>query len=159
MVLNGTVNARRYIDDILGPYVIPYAGAISEEFVLIDDNATAHRARIVIQYREDQGVERMYWSARSPDINLIEHAWDMLQRRICARQHKPATRNELAVALIEECGLIPQRDMIKLIRSFQTRVRELFVHAEVISVSDIGPFSVLARKSEMFTPPTYVQPH
>ena len=67
----------------------------------------------------------MYWPARSPDINPIEHAWDMLQRRVCARQYKPATRNELAAALIEEWGLIPQRDMKKLIRSFQTRCREV----------------------------------
>ena len=91
----------------------------------MDDNATAHRAKIVIQYLEVQGVERIYWPARSPDINLIEHAWEMLQRHVCARQHKPATRNERAAALIEEWGLIPQRDMKKLIRSFQTRVREV----------------------------------
>ena len=31
VVLNGTINGRRYIDDILGPYIIPYAGAIGEE--------------------------------------------------------------------------------------------------------------------------------
>ena len=128
VVLNGTVNAQRYIDDVLGPYVILYAGAIGEEFVLMDDNATAHLARIVIQYLEDQGVERMYWPSRSPDINPIEHAWDVLQLHVCAWQHKPATRNELAAARIEEWGLIPQRDMKKLIRSFQTRVREV-IHA------------------------------
>lgn len=123
--MNGTVNARRYIDEILAPYVIPYAGAIGQEFVLMDDNATAHRARVVNQYLDDQGVERMDWPARSPDINPIEHAWDMLQRRISARQRKPSTRAELAAALVEEWALIPQGDIRNLICSFPTRVREV----------------------------------
>ena len=91
----------------------------------MDDNATAHRARIVNQYIDDQGVERMEWPARSPDMNPIEHAWDMLQRRVSARQRQPSTRNELVAALTEEWGLIPQRDIKKLIRSFQTRVIEI----------------------------------
>ena len=57
---NGTVNGQRYRDEILAPYVVPYAGAVGQEFILMDDNATAHRARIVNAYLEDQGIHRMY---------------------------------------------------------------------------------------------------
>ena len=39
---NGTVNGQRYRDEILAPYVVPYAGAVVQEFILMDDNATAH---------------------------------------------------------------------------------------------------------------------
>ena len=56
-------------------------------------------------------------------MNPIEHAWDTLQRRISARQRKPSTRPELAVALAEELARIPQRDIQKLITSFRTRLR------------------------------------
>ena len=47
---------------------------------MMDDNARPHRARVVNQYLEQEGIERMNWPARSPDLNPIEHAKDMLQR-------------------------------------------------------------------------------
>nr|KAG5705712.1 hypothetical protein BaRGS_026651 [Batillaria attramentaria]KAG5705713.1 hypothetical protein BaRGS_026652 [Batillaria attramentaria] len=64
---NGTLTAIRYRDEILGPVVRPYAGAIGPEFILMDDNARPHRARIVDQYLEEESMERMEWPARSPD--------------------------------------------------------------------------------------------
>ncbi|GFT05170.1 transposable element Tcb2 transposase [Trichonephila clavipes] len=44
----GTVTGFcRYRDEILDPYVRPYAAAIGNDFILMDDNARPHRARIV----------------------------------------------------------------------------------------------------------------
>ncbi len=123
--MEGTVTSQRYRDEILSPYVVPYAGAVGQDFILMDDNATAHRARIVNAFLGDQGIERMDWPARSPDLNPIEHVWDMLQRRIQARIQKPTTRIELANALVQEWELIPLADIHMLIRSFPTRLQEV----------------------------------
>ncbi|GFW70613.1 DDB1- and CUL4-associated factor 13 [Trichonephila clavipes] len=49
----GTVTGLRYRDEILDPYVRPYAAAIGNDFILMDDNARPHRARIVEEYLED----------------------------------------------------------------------------------------------------------
>ncbi|GFW05521.1 transposable element Tcb2 transposase [Trichonephila clavipes] len=46
----GTVTGLRYRDEILDPYVRPYAAAIGNDFILMDDNARPHRARIVEEY-------------------------------------------------------------------------------------------------------------
>ncbi|GFV93395.1 transposable element Tcb2 transposase [Trichonephila clavipes] len=43
----GTVTGLRYRDETLDPYVRPYAAAIGNDFILMDDNARPHRARIV----------------------------------------------------------------------------------------------------------------
>ncbi|GFV39259.1 transposable element Tcb2 transposase [Trichonephila clavipes] len=67
----GTVTGLRYRDEILDPYVRPYAAAIGNDFILMDDNARPHRAGIVEEYLEDHGLERMEWPARSPDLNPI----------------------------------------------------------------------------------------
>ena len=43
---NGTLTtALRYVNEILDVYVHPYADAVGENFILMDDNARAHRAR------------------------------------------------------------------------------------------------------------------
>ena len=45
-------------------------------FILIDDNARPHRAHVVTDYLENETIE---WPSCSPDMNPIEHGWDMLQ--------------------------------------------------------------------------------
>ncbi|GFW71248.1 transposable element Tcb2 transposase [Trichonephila clavipes] len=53
----GTLTGVRYQDEILDPYVRPYAGAIGNDFILMDDNARPHRAVIVEEYLEGLGLE------------------------------------------------------------------------------------------------------
>jgi hypothetical protein len=49
----------RYRDEILAPIVRLYAGANGDDFILMDDNATPHRARIVNEYLQQETIERM----------------------------------------------------------------------------------------------------
>ena len=88
---NGTLTAERYVNEILDVHVRPYAGAIGPDFILMDDNARAHRARITNRYLEQAAIVRFDWLERSPDLNPIEHPWDMLQKAISSRQVQPAT--------------------------------------------------------------------
>ncbi|GFY27444.1 transposable element Tcb2 transposase [Trichonephila clavipes] len=57
---------------------------------------------------EAETIQRMEWPACSPDLNPIEHVWDMFGRRIAARPRPPATVRDLEIALLAEWNSIPQ---------------------------------------------------
>ncbi|GFW33946.1 transposable element Tcb2 transposase [Trichonephila clavipes] len=120
----GTVTGLRYRDEILDPYVRPYAAAIGNYFILMDDNARPHRARIVEEYLEDHGLERMEWPARSPDLNLIEHLWDYLGREVAALNPPPRSLHELKQGLLCVWSSLPIPVSDNLINSMGNRCRQ-----------------------------------
>ncbi|GFU92396.1 transposable element Tcb2 transposase [Trichonephila clavipes] len=73
VVANGTMTGQRYIDEVLLPHVRLFRGAVGDKFVFMDDNATCHRTLAVQEYLDSEGIQRLVWPARSPDLNPIEN--------------------------------------------------------------------------------------
>ena len=117
----GVLTAERYRDEVLDPHVRLFAGAVGDGFILMDDNARPHTARIVQEYLEMEGIERLDWPSRSPDLNPIEHMWNELQIRISARHVQPRSLQELGAMLIQEWNNIPERVVRNLIGSMRRR--------------------------------------
>ncbi|GFU00952.1 DDE_3 domain-containing protein [Trichonephila clavipes] len=59
-----------------------------------------HRARIVEEYLEDHGLERMEWPARSPDLNPIEHLLGLSWQRGCCFKSSSRSLHELKQGLL-----------------------------------------------------------
>ncbi|GBN09562.1 hypothetical protein AVEN_143850-1 [Araneus ventricosus] len=76
--------------------------------IFMDDNACPHRARLLQSYLESETIPQMAWPARSPDLNPIEHVWDILGRRIAGCSVPPSTLHQLQQALLQEWALLPQ---------------------------------------------------
>ncbi|XP_035211641.1 transcriptional enhancer factor TEF-1-like [Stegodyphus dumicola] len=79
----GSVNAQRYRQEILKPYVRIFRSAVCLELILMDDNARSHRPRVVDDYMESKGIRRMDLPAKSPDLNPIKLAWDVPGKGYC----------------------------------------------------------------------------
>ncbi|GFW87764.1 transposable element Tcb1 transposase [Trichonephila clavipes] len=106
-----------YRDVILEQHVRLFRGALGAEFLFMDGNARPHRASIVDEYHQSEDITRMDWLAYQLDLNAIEHVWDMLGRRIAARQSPPTCLPELQRALLDEWCNIPQDQIDNLILS------------------------------------------
>lgn len=118
-----TMNAEIYRDEVLDPHVKLFRGAVGDNFLLMDDNARPHRADLVNEYLETEGIQRMEWPAYSPDLNPIENMWDALGRRLACRQPPPTTLRELKKAIIHEYTLLPQALLNNLIHSMENRCK------------------------------------
>ncbi|GFW93254.1 transposable element Tcb2 transposase [Trichonephila clavipes] len=104
-------------DEIFRPIAVPYAAAIGDAFILMDDNCGPHCANLVEDFFFEEGIVRMEWSACSPDMNPIQHVWDALGRRVAGHQPPPQTLQELERALLEEWDRIPHLVINSLIDS------------------------------------------
>ncbi|KAL1274382.1 hypothetical protein QQF64_027196 [Cirrhinus molitorella] len=120
VVIAGNLNALRYREDILLPHVVPFMHT-HPDMILQQDNATSHTARSVREFLHDSNVNVLPWPAKSPDLNPIEHVWDLLDRRVRARAIPPRNAQELAGALVEERGNISQQELTNLVQSMRRR--------------------------------------
>jgi transposase len=118
--LHGSVNALQYSDVLHGFFT---TADLPAHCIFQQDNAPIHRAWMTTQMLEDLEVQLLPWPSRSPDLNPIEHVWDILGRRM---QHRsPGNLNQLFEALQEEWDAIPQDDLDRLISSMPRRVGEV----------------------------------
>uniref|UniRef100_A0AAZ3SNH4 Tc1-like transposase DDE domain-containing protein n=1 Tax=Oncorhynchus tshawytscha TaxID=74940 RepID=A0AAZ3SNH4_ONCTS len=91
------------------------------DMTLQHDNATSHTARSVRDFLQDRNVSVLPWPAKSPDLNPIEHVWDLLDWRVRARFIPPRNIWELASALVEEWGNISQQELANLVQYMSRR--------------------------------------
>ncbi|GFT25264.1 transposable element Tcb2 transposase [Trichonephila clavipes] len=90
VVANGTMTGQRYIDEVL----LPLSDCLDSE-----------------------GIQRLVWPARSPDLNPIENVWE-----VAGRNYPPTNKNTLIRALTEEWDKLPQQLLDNVVQSMVRRV-------------------------------------
>ena len=110
---------------------------MSHDWILQHDNDPKHRAAIVANWLNRNGVERLHWSSFSPDLSPIEHLWDEVERQLKKKQ--PKSQNKLKESLIVVWHEIELPTLKKLVDSVPNRFNEVIrtkgVSNEILTMS------------------------
>jgi len=134
VIIDGKLNAQTYMEDILGPHVVPLLQTHNVITMLQQDNATSHVAGVNLE--KNHNIDFIDdWPSKSPDLNPIEHLWDNLDRRVRRRPNPPNNVNKLRAALLEEWNNIPQADINKLVLSMRRRCQAVSIAHTLLIVN------------------------
>ncbi|GBO18416.1 Transposable element Tcb2 transposase [Araneus ventricosus] len=120
-----SLNAIQYVElmgDHLHPFMLychPHGNGAFQQ-----DNCTSHRSRLATAWLDEHSSDFsvMNWPPRTPDLNSIEHLWDILEKGVKAHHTTPATLTELWTALADIWQAIPVERFRKLVESMPRRV-------------------------------------
>ena len=110
---------RGILQNTIVPFARHYFG---DNYRYQDDNATPHRARVVLDFLQLGNVTKMEQPPRSPDCNPIEHLWDELGRAISSMDNPPQNLDELRQALLDKWAQIPVQRLQRLVASMPRRL-------------------------------------
>jgi transposase len=118
-IVQGTLNAVKYRDDIHDPIALPFLQQRNFDNVFQHGNTRCHVAHFCQEYLIQNHICVLPWPALSPNMSPIEHLWDELGRRVRHRQNPPETLQELLDALVHEWNNIPHAFIQRLIGSIR----------------------------------------
>ena len=101
---------------------IEYYGLDRDNIIFQQDNDSKHTSGLAKQWFQDHGIDVLLWPPQSPDLNPIEHLWEILKRRLASYERAPGGILELWERVQDEWEKIDIEICQKLIESLPKRV-------------------------------------
>ena len=122
-----TMNSDVYIDvlgDNLMPLIEDVYWANNRTVLFQQDNAACHTSKKAMDWFFEQGVAVLPWPAKSPDMNVIEHVWAILVKRVYHNYRQFESRADLKEALTYEWEKLEMDTIRNLISSMPRRLAD-----------------------------------
>jgi len=121
-IYSGRMDQYLYIDTLEN-------GLMSSVELLVDsdhhwifqqDNAPCYKSKFVKEYFDENHINVMPWPARSPDLNPIEHVWNLIDKKLIGK--RLSNLAELELAIVKEWNDIEASVCVNLIESMPRRI-------------------------------------
>lgn len=96
-------------------------GLDKRSFYFQQDNDPKHKSKLVMEWLLYRVPHQLHSPPQSPDMNPIEHVWELLEKRI--RVHNITSKDSLKQALITEWNKITPQEIEKLVLSMKNRLQ------------------------------------
>lgn len=125
--IDGNMKSKDYVN-MLSTFAVPIIKSkLNENFILQHDNCSVHKSKETDLYIKSQNINVLPWPACSPDLNIIENVWKMIEDTTYDG-HQPNNFAELHLRIIEAVELInkdKKEAIINLYASIKTRLCEV----------------------------------
>ena len=134
--LTGEVNNTDYV-----LIMVPVSGWADGSGLFQQDNAPCHKAKMVQEWFEEHNnqFEVSPWPPDSPDLNPIQHLWDVLDK-VQSMEAPPCNFQNLKDLLPTSWFQIPQHTFRGLVESMSGQVR-------AVLEAKGGPYTIVGRWS------------
>lgn len=78
--IEGTMNKDQYLHILNNHACTSGDKLIGQSFILQQDNAPCHKAKMITNFLRDVEVNTLDWPPQSPDLNVIENVWAYIKR-------------------------------------------------------------------------------
>lgn len=121
--ISGRINSTVYLK-VLQEVIIPEGKRlIGDDFILQQDNAPIHKAKIVMNYLKNNNINVLDWPPQSPDLSPIENMWALLKLKIAEK--KPKNINELKLFIMETWQTFTVEECTKYVLSLPHRISKM----------------------------------
>ncbi len=120
------LNTTAYLS-IVDEHVHPFMTTVypSSDGYFQQDNAPCHKAQIISDWflEHDNEFTLFKWPPQSPDLNPIEHLWDVVEREIHIMDVQPTNLQQLCDAIMSIWTKIYEECIQHLVESMTRRIK------------------------------------
>ncbi len=122
------LNATAYLS-IVADHIHPFMTTVypSSDSYFQQDNAPCHKAQIISDWllEHDNEFTLLKWPPQSPDLNPIEHLWDVVEREIHIMDVQPINLQQLRDAIMSIWTKISEECFQHLVESMPWRIKAI----------------------------------
>ena len=123
---DGTIDSTAYIEIVRKQFpsaLARFPTGEKQNVMLQQDNARPHVSRKTKNFFEKQGIRTLPWPPSSPDINIVENVWSIIDRKLL--KYTIYDIDQLKNAVIEVWNEIPMKTIENLYLSIRGRLKRI----------------------------------